>query len=104
VNSVTEPTTVYTAPVTGIATPDMDVSFTIFPNPSADLIALQISGMTDRDIPVEVYNLQGKLITTGVIRQGTTIWYLDTKTMYDGTYIVKVGAEGITKRVVLARN
>jgi hypothetical protein len=104
VNSVTEPTTVYTAPVTGIATPDMDVNFTIFPNPSADLIALQISGMTDRDIPVEVYNLQGKLITTGVIRQGTTIWYLDTKTMYDGTYIIKVGTEGITKRVVLARN
>lgn len=104
VTAVTEPTTVYTATVTGITTADMDVNFTVFPNPSADLIALQISGMTDHDMSVEVYDLQGKLITTGVIRQGTTIWYLDTKTLYDGTYIVKVGAAGIAKRVVLARN
>jgi hypothetical protein len=104
VTAVTEPTTVYTATITGITTADMDVNFTVFPNPSADLIALQISGMTDHDMSVEVYDLQGKLITTGVIRQGTTIWYLDTKTLYDGTYIVKVGAAGIAKRVVLARN
>ncbi|MCF8277568.1 MAG: YHYH protein [Flavobacteriales bacterium] len=104
VTSVTEVTTVYTPSVTGIASQDMDVKFTVFPNPSTDLIALQISGMTDHDMPVEVYDMQGKLITTGVIRQGTTIWYLDTKTMYDGTYIVKVGTSGATKTVVLARN
>jgi hypothetical protein len=105
VTSISEAVTVYTPAPTGITQTNEDnLNVTVFPNPSADFIALQVNGLVKQNIPVSVYDATGKLVSEGTILAGTTIWYLDTKTLYDGTYIVKVGTQGIPKLVVLARN
>ena len=105
VTSVTEATTLYTPVLTGITQANEEkLNVTVFPNPSADFIAVQVNGLVKQNIPISVYDATGKLVSEGTILAGTTIWYLDTKTLYDGTYILKVGTQGIPKLVVLARN
>jgi hypothetical protein len=48
-------------------------------------------------------DITGKVIAEDVLTAGTTIWYLDTKTLYDGVYIIKIG-NTIAKQVTVARN
>ncbi len=126
VNSVNETTTVYvpdtaTTPVdttenpidtsgnpidttgTSIAVPDGGLKFVIFPNPSADLVALQIKGINATNLPIRVYNLQGQLVKESLLPQGSTIWYLDTRTLYSGEYLIQVGNNGPTRKVLVTR-
>jgi hypothetical protein len=64
---------------------------TVFPNPTADLIAVQVHGLLRADLPVMLYDAAGKLVRTATVPQGSTIWYLDTRTLYDGMYMVRFG-------------
>lgn len=64
---------------------------TVFPNPTADLIAVQVHGLLRADLPVMLYDASGKLVRTATVPQGSTIWYLDTRTLYDGMYMVRFG-------------
>lgn len=98
VTSITESVTVYT-PMTSIAETKDDLNVNVYPNPAADLVAIQIGGVVRSNIPVSVFDMQGKLVAEGLIKQGSTIWYFDTKTLYDGEYLIKIGLDGITKRV-----
>jgi len=76
----------------------------VYPNPTGDLIAVQISGLLRENAGVRLFDMQGKLVRTETIPQGSTIWYLDTRTLYDGTYTVEVtsGNERWRKPVVVA--
>ena len=42
---------------------------------------------------------QGRIVRSGVIPQGSTIWYLDTCMLYDGNYVVEVGNGSDRQRV-----
>jgi hypothetical protein len=59
----------------------------------------------ENNVTVELYDLTGKLIQTTQILQGSTIWYLDTRTLYNGEYFITIsdGQQRITKPVVIAR-
>ncbi len=104
VTTVSESTTIYDAGSVGIAGANaVELDVKVFPNPTADLLAVQVKGLVKENLAVTVYDVAGKLVATGQISAGTTIWYLDTKTMYDGTYLVKIGNNTI-KRVVVARD
>jgi hypothetical protein len=72
VDAVTEPTTVYdgTTPVEGFAD---DAAITIFPNPTADLIAVQLPGLVGQDFNVELRDASGQLVQQKVIRTGQSI-------------------------------
>lgn len=110
--TISEPVTVFTpdtstTPDTTVgvgAAPDLqEIDVTVFPNPSADLVAVQVAGVSTKDLHVVVYNLQGQLVAEGTINQGSTIWHLDTRTLYNGDYILVVGNNQVTKRFVIAR-
>ena len=62
----------------------------VYPNPTGDLIAVQMGGLLRESAGVRLFDTQGKLVRSEVIAQGSTIWYLDTRTLYDGTYTVEV--------------
>ncbi|MGD1845421.1 MAG: YHYH protein [Salibacteraceae bacterium] len=107
VNSITEPTTVYSAPPVGLTELNwetMDVS--VFPNPSSDLIAVQINGMVKNDVQVALIDMSGKQIMTAQINQGQTIAYFDVQTVYSGTYIVQLtsGSNIESQKVILKRD
>jgi hypothetical protein len=105
VTNISESTTTYN-PSTGFSeNENAGFDLTIYPNPASDLIAIQAKGLLENNVTVELYDLTGKLIQTTQILQGSTIWYLDTRTLYNGEYFITIsdGQQRITKPVVIAR-
>ena len=105
VNSVNESTTVYEG-TTSIAEADFkQLSVSVFPNPSTDLIAIQINDLVDEDFQVELWSTTGQLISQTQINKGQTIAYFDVQTVYNGTYLVKIsnGQYSIARKVLIVR-
>ena len=104
VNSVTEPTTVYTS-TTGLPADEFEqLNINVFPNPASDLIAIQVSGLVKDDLQVELLDITGKLVSKSVINKGQTIAYFDVQTVYDGTYLVRISNQDSQRveRVIIA--
>jgi hypothetical protein len=104
VTSITEPVTTYTPSNTqNLDAQNLDV--TVFPNPTADLIAVQLNDLTKLNYGVSLLDIAGKVIHQTTIKQGSTIAYFDTRTLYAGTYFVKIsnGVNSITKTVLIAK-
>lgn len=102
VTSITETTTVYN-PTTGIAISNSaNFKVNVFPNPSNDFIAIQIEGLNKENLSIELFDVTGKLVQKSSINAGATNTYLDTKTLYAGSYLVKItGATVTTTKNVL---
>jgi hypothetical protein len=66
------------------------IGFTLFPNPSADLIVLQAAEMLKNTVQVELSNLSGQVVERKAFHQGSTILHLETDTYYNGTYILSI--------------
>ncbi|MGB1032595.1 MAG: YHYH protein, partial [Flavobacteriales bacterium] len=77
----------------------------VFPNPSSDFIAVQLQGINKQDIKIELYDLTGKKVQESTIRQGSTIWHLDVRTLYSGEYLLKVISDSntLTQRVMVSK-
>lgn len=106
VASVTETVTTYTK-ITSTKETNLDkLSINIFPNPSSDLLAIQIDDLVKEDYAIELYDATGKLVQSAKINTGSTIAYFDTQTLYAGTYLVKIsnGTVQTTRKVVLQKN
>jgi hypothetical protein len=90
VNSISEPVTTY-SPATGILENNLEYTLTAFPNPADDMLAVQIKGLNRQNLNVSLYDITGKLIESKLLVQGSTIAYFDTRTLYNGEYIVQIG-------------
>lgn len=97
VTSITETVTVYN-PSNNISE-NAPVEVKVFPNPSNDVLMVQISDLITEDIVLKLVDLKGKLIDTKMIYQGSTIAYFDISTLYSGQYILFVG-EGDKQRTM----
>ena len=107
VTSVTETTTTYVPNTTGLSEEELkDLNMTIFPNPASDLIAIQANGLLRENLNLELYDLEGRLIDSQQLNQGSTIWYFDTRIVYPGNYFLKISskADDIIKPVVIIKN
>ena len=102
VNNISESTTVYTG-TTGISDADFEsMKVNIYPNPAADLIAIQINGLVKDNLQVNLFDLSGKLIRNSTINSGSTIAYFDVQSVYEGTYIIQIeNGNNITARKVV---
>ncbi len=106
VASITETVSTYTA-----STPTAEANFdnlniSIFPNPSADLIAIQMGNLVKEDYTLDLFDIAGKLIQSTKINKGSTIAYFDTQALYAGTYLIKIsnGTVQTTKKVVVQKD
>lgn len=105
VNTISEPTTVYTGN-TAISSEEFEeLNITIFPNPATDLIAVQINDLVKENMNVELRDLAGKLVSKSVIEAGSTIAYFDVQKVYPGTYLVTIsnGENRHTRRIVITK-
>lgn len=105
VTSISEPTTTYVSS-NGIAAEDFNtMSFEVYPNPASEFIAVQVGDMVTDEITVKLFDMTGREVQTAMIYPGSTIAHFDTKTLYDGQYIVQISnQENVrTTRVVLTR-
>lgn len=106
VNNISESTTVY-AGATGISDADFEsMKVNIFPNPATDLIAIQIGGLVQDNLQVNLFDLSGKLIQKATINAGSTMTYFDVQSVYEGTYIIQImnGSNITAKKVVVVRS
>ena len=105
VNSVSEPT-IYTSTVSTELIDLNKLNINVFPNPSTDLIAIQIGQLSKINLNIELTNSDGKLIEKKQINAGSTIAYFNTETLYNGIYLIKIShqnGESVIKKVVINR-
>ena len=75
-----------------------DISINVFPNPSSDLITLQVNGILKHDMMVTLINNAGQVLLKKSFYQGSTICFLETTTVYNGLYHLTVSDnEGFKK-------
>ena len=90
VQIITEPVTTYN-PSTGTSTVEkVSMEVGVFPNPSGEFFAVQVHGMLENEARVQLFSENGLLMQETVIQPGSTICYLDARTLYAGVYMVKV--------------
>jgi hypothetical protein len=99
VTSITEPVTTYTSSAGINELSDSDWS--VYPNPSNDIIMVQINDLTNQSFTVELYDAFGKLIQSQLLVQGSTIAYFNADTLYKGLYQVKIKGQAVTKKIVI---
>ena len=90
VPSIPGGTTVYTAPTAISQNNFADTDFSIYPNPAADLIAVQVNGLVGDKLKVELIDISGRLVRQTIINAGQTIAHFDTQTLYAGVYFVRI--------------
>jgi hypothetical protein len=102
VTSITETVTTYTS--TAGIDETKKVEFKVFPNPTADIIMVQTTGLTTNEIVIDLRDANGKVIQSQTIQKGSTIAYFDVATLYNGTYFVHIlsGAQATSYSVVIA--
>ncbi len=95
VTTIAEPVTTY-LPSTGLANV-LKTSIIVSPNPATEFVAIQLSGLQNEDVQLELIDLQGKIIQSDKIVQGSTITYFDVRKLYDGFYFIKVMGKNFSK-------
>lgn len=95
VTSVTETTSTYTLENNEFSL--NNTSIKVFPNPAAQLIAIQVNGLVENNISIDLIDLNGKLIKSTSINAGQSIAYFDVQDIYDGVYIIKFVSGNTTK-------
>lgn len=68
---------------------NLDFKVVIAPNPSQEFIAIQTQTV-EKDLQVELIDELGKLVKTSTILQGSTLSILETSSVYNGIYFVKI--------------
>jgi hypothetical protein len=75
--------------------------WSVYPNPSNDIIMVQVNDLTNQTYTVELYDAFGKRIQSQQIVQGSTIAYFNADTLYKGVYLVKIKGQNGSKRIVI---
>jgi hypothetical protein len=70
----------------------------VAPNPAQDFIAIQTL-IAEKDYTIEVVDELGKVVKTSKILQGSTLSIIDTDTLYNGVYFVKI-SDGVNSKTV----
>ena len=97
VTAITETVTTYTS--TSELSENTTVELKVFPNPTTDVLMVQLSNLIKENVTIKLVDLTGKVIDTKIIYQGSTIAYFDVSSVYSGQYILEVG-EGEKKKTI----
>jgi YHYH protein/Secretion system C-terminal sorting domain len=62
---------------------------TIYPNPASNFIAIQTE-FVETDLKVDLINELGKVVKSSKILQGSTLSIIETDTVYNGVYFVRI--------------
>ncbi|MEY3835507.1 MAG: hypothetical protein RI989_935 [Bacteroidota bacterium] len=103
VTNITEAVTTYT-PSTVADVQIEHVNVNTFPNPVQDVLAVQVNTVNRSNVQVDLLSADGKLISSTTLYQGSTLAHFDTRTLYNGTYFVRVGSgkNSVTKKVMVS--
>ncbi|MFM7079822.1 MAG: YHYH protein [Bacteroidota bacterium] len=105
VTSITEPVTAYNPSTALSEASNNEEAVIVFPNPSAEFIAVQLPGLMRSVVQIDLLDMGGQIVSTSVIHPGSTVSWVDIRTLYAGTYFIKItsGSQAITKPIVVTR-
>ena len=89
VTAITETVTTYTS--TSELSENSAIELKVFPNPTNDVLMVQLSNLIKENVTIKLVDLTGKVIDRKIIYQGSTIAYFDVSTVYSGQYIIQIG-------------
>ncbi len=103
VTSISENTIPYTTLNTNNFSAN-DFKVIIAPNPSQDFIAIQTQ-MVENDLDVTLVNELGQVVKTSKILQGSTLSIIETDSVYNGIYFVKIsdGNQSNSYKVIIKK-
>jgi hypothetical protein len=90
VTTITETVTTYTPTSATAESKEIASNVIIFPNPAADLVAIQIATAKQENYCISLHSMDGRLIKTTTLYQGSTIAYFETTNIPDGEYIIHI--------------
>ncbi|MDG1013799.1 MAG: YHYH protein [Flavobacteriaceae bacterium] len=96
VDTINETTTNYDSSLTINTFDFSSLNLVIYPNPSQDFIAIQ-SNLLENNLKLELINEIGQLVLESTILQGSTLSIIETYTLYNGIYFLKVSYNKNTK-------
>ena len=96
VNSINGSTTNYDSLLAGNVFDASSLQLIIYPNPSQDFIAIQ-SNLLENNLELELINEIGQVVLESTILQGSTLCVIETHTLYNGMYFLKVSNNKHTK-------
>lgn len=99
VSSITETVSTYTSNVGMTEFTESDWS--VYPNPSNDIIMVQMNDLINQSMTIELYDAFGKLIQTKDLVQGSTIAYFNADTLYKGMYQVRIKGQQSVKKIII---
>ncbi len=94
VQTINEPVQTYSPTVATHENSAEILNINVFPNPVGEFLAIQIKGLAREKMDIHLFDLSGKLMQKTQIQPGSTITYLDTRTLYAGVYLVSVSVAG----------
>lgn len=72
----------------GIKEPELNISLSVFPNPTADNLTLQISDYNNEKLSYQLFDMQGKLVNNGQVTAQQT--HINTASLPAATYFINV--------------
>lgn len=90
VTTISETVTTYTPEVAGISEVELKENFKIYPNPVADILIVQATSLMNNDATLQLIDVNGKVVATNTLFQGSTLAHFDVATFYDGVYYLKI--------------
>jgi hypothetical protein len=105
VTAITEPVTLYTGSTTATSTLTTNNRIDVFPNPTSDLLVVQVGGLNKETISLTLSDNNGRTVGQSTINPGQTIGFIDTQLLYTGMYILKLqsGGQSVTRKIVISR-
>lgn len=106
VTSITESVTRYTPSPTSLTQVKLEsYKIAVFPNPTSDLIAVQLNDINQVDLLVTLYDGSGKLVDQTTLFQGSTIAYFDMTKAYSGNYLIHItdGTNFVSRKIILTK-
>ena len=75
----------------------------IFPNPSSELLTIQVIGLLNNALTVRLTDLSGRILQTKTIHAGQTLGYFETDVFYNGAYFLEVsnGRNIVRERILI---
>jgi hypothetical protein len=89
VTSISESTTTYSPALATSSFETNKLNIKIYPNPAQDFIAIQ-SQMNTHNLKAELIDRLGKVIKSSQILQGSTLSIIETDTLYNGIYFLRI--------------
>ena len=105
VTSITETVSTYTPSTSWVMGKEMP-KISVMPNPSSEVLAVQISVSQHQDVKVELLDLQGRIVAVQSILTGSTMAHFDVRKLYAGDYFVRVFTPqgSFVERVVILKD